>query len=101
MSQEHKITIYNDNGSISYTHEAAAAAVRNIAEYLGQDNVTKCDILYVPEFSQVVFMVNIHKADSKMHFTPTEISIYKSELKKQIKKCLNITGFNLCITITN
>ena len=101
MSQEPKITIHNPNGSISYSYAAAAETVRKIAEYIGQDNVTHCEALYIPEFSQVVFMLNIHKADSKIHFTPMEISNYKAELKKQSKKCLNISGFNICITVTN
>ena len=97
MSQEPKITIHNDNGAISYSYDTAREAVRKIAKYIEPQQVTDCNILYISEFDQVVFMLKI-KANDKHRYTPTEISIYKADLKKQIKKCLRLTNFNICIT---
>ena len=100
MSQEPKITIYNDNGAISYSYEAASEAVRKIAKYIGSQHVSECCIRYIDEFAQVFFMMKI-KADNTHRYTPAEISAYKAELKKQIKKCLNLPGFNICITYSS
>ena len=97
MSQEPKITIYNDNGAISFSYEAAADAVRKIAEYIEPEKVTDCSVLYISEFAQVVFMLKI-KTNNTHSYTPTAISLYKADLKEQIKKCLNISNFNICIT---
>ena len=101
MSQEPKITIHNDNGAISYSYDAAAEAVKKIATYIESQHVTDCSINYISEFSQVVFMLKIKTAGHGHRYTPREISEYKAELKKQIKKCLNLTGFNICITYYN
>ena len=100
MSQEPKITIYNDNGAISYTYEAAAEAVRKIASYIEPQNVTDCNILYISEFAQVVFMLKI-KSGANKRYSAAGISKYKADLKKQIYKCLRLSNFNICITFYN
>mgnify|MGYP004450437553 CR=1 FL=1 len=100
MSQELRIKIFNDNGEISYSYEAAAEAVRKIAEYIEPEDVTDCHVLYISEFAQIVFMLTI-KTSANHKYTPGTISNYKAELKKQISKSLNLPNCNICITYTN
>ena len=102
MYLEHKIISVNEHGSIAFSDEAATNAVRKIAKYVGQFEISDCSILYIQEFAQIVFLIKIKMDLNKPQlFTPAAISRYKATLKKQIQISLNMTGFNICLTYYN
>ena len=101
MSQElNCIKVYNDIGTISFSYEMVVETVKKIASYIEPMDVVESKIMFIEQFSQLVFMIKIKMKDKNFTYTLEQISNYKAELKVQIKSCFNIRGFNIWLTFT-